>query len=205
MHLASKQRSGKRSNLLSLHVIKLRQKGSLHSSEGLFYWCIGPTYFKFAHIHKNALFHLAMSRHRRQKAGWKYLNNDHSSAATVTSAREWRLNLCQLSVLRRPCAGEHPQISVFRHTLFSEKICFDTFVPFAKTWIVASLLFSTKSFCSIFELPINRTLQQCVLEQSGTNTIIGDWRCASSIWEEVTKYQQNDDSGTAGCVFSGNV
>ena len=36
-------------------------------SSCLFYWCIWPTYSKFAHIHKNAFFHLAMSRRRLQK------------------------------------------------------------------------------------------------------------------------------------------
>ena len=132
-----------------------------------------------------------MSRRRRQRAGWKYLNNDHSSAATVTSARDRRLNLCQLSVLRRPCAGEHPQMSVFRHSLFSEKICLVTYVSSAKIWIVASLLFKKKCFCPIFELPIIRSLQQCVFEQNGTDAIIAlvieDTQAFGKRWQSINK------------------
>ena len=147
---------------------------------------------------KMPLFHLAMSRRRRQRAGWKYLNNDHSSAATVTNARDRRLNLCQLSVLRRPCAGEHPQISVFRHSLFSGKICFVTYVSSARIWIVASLPFFNKKLLSLLRITHKMNSATMCFDRSETDMIIGDWRCPS-IWKEATKYQQDDDSGTAGC------
>ena len=109
--------------------------------------------------------------------------------------------LCPASPLR----GRAPANICFSPRLVFWEHLFSYLCSFCKYMNCGQSSFFNTKF--LFHLQItqkNWTLPKCVLGQSGTDTIIGDWRCAS-IWGEVTKSQQNDNSGTAGCVYSGNV